>query len=131
MIEPSVPPANGQIENPIQTPNGDVTSEEVKEPFLLKETILDIPQELVFQQDHEQPAFMFEPRTSGYDKLSSVKGAYVKQKFSFWKSLFGCIPESKYYVYGLPDDGLAKRGSKMFNPFSLKNTTENEPFFFM
>lgn len=83
MIEPNVPPAEGQTTtNPIQHP----ADGEVKEPLLLKETILDIPQELVFQQDHEQPAFMFEAKMSGYDKLSSVKRAHVKQKFSFWKS---------------------------------------------
>jgi len=115
MIEPNVPPStsqsmNGQT-NPIQDSD---FAEQAKEPLIGKESILDVPNELVFQQDYEQPAYMWEARTSGYDKLSSVKGAYVKQKFSFCKSLVGCIPESKYYVYGLPDDGIAKRGSKMF-----------------
>ena len=63
-----------------------------------------------------QPVFVFKPRTTGFEKLQSMQGIFIKQKlFNKWTALCACDRRNRYFIYGLNDDNEKdKKGSKIF-----------------
>ena len=61
-----------------------------------------------------QPIFFYQPKMTGFQKLQSMPGILIKQKFNKWNALCGWEQQNRYFVYGLGDDEKHKKGSKMF-----------------
>jgi len=53
-------------------------------------------------------------RMAKVDKLMSVKGVFIRQKFPLLQAVTGCQQKHKHFVYGLGPDGKCRKGSKMF-----------------
>jgi len=56
----------------------------------------------------------FQPKMLGLDKLTSIHGVYIKQKFMKLQAITGCTQQHRHFVYALGNDGKHKKGSKMF-----------------
>jgi len=59
------------------------------------------------------PSFL-KPRMSGYDKLTTIPGVFIKQKFNVAQAFTGCEMTHRHFVYALGPDGKAKKGNKIF-----------------
>ena len=60
-----------------------------------------------------QPIFFYQPKMTGFQKLQSMPGIFIKQKFNKYNALCGWEQQNRYFVYGLADNGKYKKGSKM------------------
>jgi len=67
------------------------------------------------------PQFFFQPKMTGFQKLTTVPGIFLKQKFRPFQALTGCELQNRYHIYALDENGKERKGTKMFK---CKETSE-------